>query len=189
MATACVVAWAAAGWACVPQSALLVSPTSSGPPGSKVTVMGYRFGDNPVELRWDKLDGPLLATAKGPDFQADVTIPSDSTGLNTIVGFIRAPDGSVGTAIQVAQFNVTGAGAVGSTPRAAAASAVGDSSGAWSTGAVLAALGGVLLIGLGAGVLAGGRRRRSARPAAGPSVGGAEASGSRPLPAATPSRR
>jgi hypothetical protein len=151
--------WAAAGWACVPQSALLISPVSSGSPGSMVTVNGYRFGDNPVELRWNKLDGPLLAMVKGPDFQADVTIPSDSAGLNTIVGFVRAPDGSVGTAIQVVQFNVTGPGVMPSAPLAPAASTVAHSAGAWSTAAVVVALVGISLIGLGAGVALGRPRR------------------------------
>jgi hypothetical protein len=146
--------------------------------------MGYRFGDNPVELRWNRLDGPLLATAKGPDFQADVTIPADAAGLNTIVGFIRAPDGSVGTAIQVAQFNVTGPGAVAAAPPARATSAVAHSSGAWSGGVVMAALGGVLLIGLGAGVLVGGHRRRRRG-----SVSAPESSTAHPVPATTSTRR
>lgn len=165
-AAACGVAWAAAGWACVPQSALLVSPVGSGPPGTKVTVAGYRFGESPVELRWNSLDGPLLAKATGPDFQAGVTIPSDSNGLNTIVGFVRAPDGSVGTVIQVVQFNVTGPGAVASKPATSSSTAAHATAG-WSTGAVVAALGAVLLIGLIVGGLGGRRHRRGSASAAG----------------------
>lgn len=72
-------------WACGPQADMRVQPTS-GPAGSEVTVQGAGFPENaPVEVRWEAINGHLLATAHGPDFSMAVTIPEVGEGTYTIV--------------------------------------------------------------------------------------------------------
>ncbi len=66
---------------------------SSGPPGTEVTVDVEGFVSGPVELRWDRRDGPLLATAEGPDFTVRVNVPAAATvGQHRILIEPSAPD-------------------------------------------------------------------------------------------------
>lgn len=76
--------------------------SASAPAGSKVRVQGVSFkaGQDfgPVELYWDKAEGQPLATAEGPRFAIDVTIPADAPVLvegHNIIAVQRSKDGEV----------------------------------------------------------------------------------------------
>lgn len=77
---------AAVAWACTPSAEIRVNP-SNAPADGRVTVSGASFPDGgPVEIRWNAVDGPLLAEAKGSHFSTEVTIPqSAEQGTYTIV--------------------------------------------------------------------------------------------------------
>lgn len=65
----------------------------SGPAGSTVRVQGVNFKAGkdfgPVEVYWNVIEGKPLATAEGPRFAVDITVPSDAPvlteGHNVIV--------------------------------------------------------------------------------------------------------
>lgn len=112
---------AALASACVPQASISVDPRS-GPSGSQVTVTGSTFGQRAVEIRWNSLDGQVLATARGPEFTATVTIPAASGGVKILKAVAYDPDGTVAGSTG-APFEVTApaesppsAGAPGSAP-------------------------------------------------------------------------
>jgi len=110
-------------WACVRQPLIVLQPRASGAPGSQVTVNGSGFNTDRAELRWNALDGQLLASADGPDFSTAVTIPAVPPGLYAMVAIMRSPDGAVGNAVR-ASFEVappTGVPATGATPTGAPA--------------------------------------------------------------------
>ena len=117
-----------AGWACTAYY-VGVNPLSvnSGAPGAKLAVSGYldRYvpSDGMVEVRWDALEGPVLAGALphgdmgGMRFEADVTIPQAPPGVHYLVvrsgerGMARAafevtsdPTAKVGSATQPARL-------------------------------------------------------------------------------------
>ena len=81
---------AAAGWACTNLATLSIS-TSAVDAGGSLTITGSSFSmtnddfaevATPVEIRWDKLDGPVLATTtadNGGFISASVTVPADAT--------------------------------------------------------------------------------------------------------------
>jgi hypothetical protein len=136
-----------------------------------VTVRGTAFGSQPVEIRWNTLDGPKLATVQGPDISANITIPPSADGLYSILAFERRPDGSVGSSGRAA-FQVTSTG--GPTPVASPQGATSTTNGpsgtqtqksssGLSTG--VATFGGAVL--LVAGLIVGsllGRRRDGTPP-------------------------
>lgn len=169
-----VLATATAAWACLPQPYIVVQPRSSGPAGSEIVVEGARFGEGPIEVRWNGLDGPQLASATGPDFTVTAAIPSDPPGLYTLLVVSRASDGGVDS-VQRAVFDITAEGGdpatdvgSGTEPGAAAAGAAADPEGpaqpgpsGYDTGVQAAAGVGLLALGavLGAGL---SRRRRGA---------------------------
>lgn len=63
----------------------LESSPHAGPSGTVVTITVEGFEHGPVEVRWNP-GGPVLATAEGPDFTVEVTVPADATpGQHTIV--------------------------------------------------------------------------------------------------------
>ncbi len=86
---------ASSSWACVPQPLLSILPRSSGEPGSQVTLQGIHFSGR-VEVRWNTVDGPLLATATQSPFSVTATIPQSSPpGLYALVAFERDPAGGI----------------------------------------------------------------------------------------------
>ncbi len=93
-------------WACVPQPLISVQPRASGPSGSDVTVEALAVS-GAAEIRWNGVDGPLLATATGPSFSVPVSLPDAPPGLYAIVVFERGADGSVGSSGRAA-FQITG---------------------------------------------------------------------------------
>ncbi|MDQ4070981.1 MAG: hypothetical protein M3203_16150, partial [Actinomycetota bacterium] len=74
-----------------------------GPPGSPFTVTGTGFALEVVEIHWGSQDGPLLATAVGPEFTVEATVPDDApAGSHAVVAV--AGDG---TAVSTSNFQVT----------------------------------------------------------------------------------
>ena len=78
---------------------------ATGLPGSTVTVTGTGFAAGEVEIRWGSESGELLATATGPDFSVDVTVPPDAPpNSHPVVAVVR--EGS-GVSTSNAPFQVT----------------------------------------------------------------------------------
>ncbi|MCA1571830.1 MAG: hypothetical protein ABR540_13520 [Acidimicrobiales bacterium] len=150
---------ASSAWACVPFPIITVEPQSSGFAGQEVTVKGIDLGLGMVEVRWNTMDGPRLATAPGPTFTAQIKIPDAPSGLYTVVLLTRAEDDSV-TVKASTQFEIVGPSSGGAaTPASTARPADKDSS--RGPGVVLLAVGGLVLLAL--GVLLGTRVRRRDR--------------------------
>ena len=115
---AVVLATVSLAWACVPQGAFNLSP-SSGAAGMEVTALGNNFPPGPVEIRWGSREGTLLATATGPSFSVSVTIPS---GLGPGVYYVSAspPEGGHGAhSATAAAFTVTDGSTGSPSPPAA----------------------------------------------------------------------
>ena len=76
----------ATAWACISVASLSVSPAQA-QPGQQVEVKGEGYNTKPVDLRFNGLDGPVLATvtAQGGAIKATVTIPQDAKPGNYVV--------------------------------------------------------------------------------------------------------
>lgn len=79
---------AGVAWACTAQPSILsVGPMSSAP-NTEVTVTGRAVAAGPVEVRWNALDGPMLAKvgadARG-DFVTTITVPNARPGVYSII--------------------------------------------------------------------------------------------------------
>lgn len=147
-------------WACVPfpQALATLQPQSSGPPGTEVTVHGLGYDKGPIEIRWNALDGPRLASATGPDFSVPVTIPEAPDGLYSVVVLSRAQDGSIGSAGSTPfQVISPGSGGPGTNPSPSKTSSPSSRS------SVPALLTGGALVVVGALIGAVASRRRRSR--------------------------
>lgn len=75
-------------WACTPQPQILILPRV-GPPGAVVDVEGSAFApDAPVEIRWNRADGPKLADTKADpagQFSVDVRVPEGASGVSMVL--------------------------------------------------------------------------------------------------------
>ncbi|MEJ7763992.1 MAG: hypothetical protein WKF86_00690 [Acidimicrobiales bacterium] len=106
MASAAVLAGTSAGWACVPQPLLTLTPVASGPEGTEVIVNAYSVSGR-AEIRWNAIDGPMLGTGQGPVFSVPLKVPSSAPGLYTVLLLERGPGGALGSTGRAA-FQVTG---------------------------------------------------------------------------------
>lgn len=167
---AVVVAVAGTALACVPQPLVSLQPRSSGLPGSRVRLSAVAV-NGAAEIRWNAIDGQLLATGSGPSFSVDITIPDEPEGLYAVFVLERRPDGSLGSSGRAA-FEITPAPrdgvASGSATSATTAGGVsstapqgGPSSRSSSGVAALAVAGGV---GLAVGSVGGVRLARRGAP-------------------------
>lgn len=176
-ASAALMAFAAAAWACIPVATLTLNP-STVKPGDTVTATGRFYGTkSPVVLHQNTLDGPILATANADDggsISATFTVPANTGTANVVIVATQAttPGDTTWGVPARALLTVSASGAspaVGAGPRAAdvrPASLVHTST--LSTGAfVLTALGvaGVGLFVAGAGAVFLARRPRPAAQA------------------------
>lgn len=154
---------ATGAWACVPQPLISLQPLASGPPGSQVTVEALAV-DGTVEIRWNSVDGPRLATANGPAFSVQVTIPEAPAGLYAMVVFERMPDGSVGSsgraAFQVTADPIESGGKAPASTIQPDASLGGSSSSAPPPAALVVTGAGLVIVGGFGGALITRRRRR-----------------------------
>ncbi|MFP5317135.1 MAG: hypothetical protein ACLGI2_02445 [Acidimicrobiia bacterium] len=83
----------ATAWACVSGPAVNLS-TVNAKPGQEVTVNGTNFSKaDPVTVRWNALDGPVLATFdRGPNntVTGTFTVPEDAKAGNYVVVFSQS---------------------------------------------------------------------------------------------------
>lgn len=104
-------AWQAQAWACQPIQLVSILPRSSGPVGSAITVQGENF-NGPVEIRWNSIEGPLLATVQDATVPTTVRVPSVPGGLYLVIMLTRQADRTVST-VGRATFLVEGPTAAG----------------------------------------------------------------------------
>ncbi len=106
---------AALAWACTPQSHIDLGATS-GHPGDSIAVSGNAFLSGPVEIHWNSSTGPLLATATGPAFTVNVTLPKVAAGVYYLHGVARDSTGNIaGDAARALQVRVPAAPSTGKT--------------------------------------------------------------------------
>jgi hypothetical protein len=168
-----VVALASAAFACTNLAALNLS-SSAGPAGTQVTVTGSAFArvpkNTPVELHWNGVNGPLLATitpdAAGAINPTNITIPADAKpGFYAIV----ATQTEVATGLAPwgiparAGFTVQGPGAAPAQTPAPASVGTSESgvSGGFIALSVILGVGGLALFAFGAVTFVNTYRRRA----------------------------
>ncbi|HUP70165.1 MAG TPA: hypothetical protein VM142_10170 [Acidimicrobiales bacterium] len=100
---------ASMAWACTTQAYVGRIDPGSGAPGSRATVTASQFNPGPVEIRWNGTGGRLLATANGPDFSVEITIPPATPNTYSVVAVQRS--GSVILGKAAVPFEVTPASA------------------------------------------------------------------------------
>jgi hypothetical protein len=100
---ALVAAGAALAWACTPQAYIYVAPSSAGP-GEKVTVTGRGFVSGPVQIHWNRADGPVIGSATGPNFSTTATVPTAPAGVYYIHAVAHGTSGVVGDAARAFQL-------------------------------------------------------------------------------------
>ena len=162
---------ASAAWACVSGPVVNLS-TVTAKPGDEVTLTGTGFRQaDPVQVRWNALDGPIVAEMAKPDNQritANFTVPAGTAPGNYVVIVSQTRDGKPTLSPIRAVLNVVGPS--GQTPVLGAdpTSAAGDripalvqSDNSVSTGTLaLVALGvaGIGMFAAGVAALASSRR-------------------------------
>jgi hypothetical protein len=121
----------ATAWACVSGPSVTLNPTKASP-GDTVglSMRDFRKAD-PVELRWNDLNGPVLATfesnGSGTPIPGEFTVPADAKPGNYLLIFSqKAPDGKVSQVPVRALFTVSGPN--GATPVVGAATSPVDES-------------------------------------------------------------
>ena len=169
--TAMLVMVASAAWACVSGPVVNLS-TVTAKPGDEVTLTGTGFRQaHPVQVRWNALDGPIVAELAKPESQtitANFTVPPGTAPGNYVVIVSQTNDGKTTLSPIRAVLNVVGPS--GQTPVLGAdpTSAAGDripalvqSDNSVSTGTLaLVALGvaGIGMFAAGVAALASSRR-------------------------------
>lgn len=162
---------ATAAFACTNLATLNLS-SATGKPGDTVTVTGSSFNvakagpSAPVNLRWNSVDGPALATAQ-PDpagnISATFAIPDGQPGYYVIIATQRDAQGvdTYGTPAR-ASFKILGPNGASAAQPAGSSSAAGVSSNGSSSGliALTVGLGALGLALFGAGFIAFARQAR-----------------------------
>ena len=121
----------ASAWACVSGPSVTLNPAKAGPGDTvTMTMRDFRKAD-PIELRWNDLNAPVLATfdsnGSGSPITGQFTVPADAKPGNYVVVLSqKAPDGKVSQAPVRALFTVSGPN--GATPVVGAATAPVDES-------------------------------------------------------------
>ena len=99
-AIAAVMVASAAAWACVSGPSVTLNPANA-KPGENVTLTmrDFRKAD-PVQVRWNDLNGPVLASfeqnASGSPFTGQITVPGDAKPGNYVLILSQyAPDGKL----------------------------------------------------------------------------------------------
>lgn len=102
---------ASAAWACVSGPVVNLS-TVSAKPGEEVTVTGTGFRQaHPIQVRWNALDGPIVAEAGRPEdrnFTANFTVPAGTTPGNYVIIVSQTKDGKTTLSPIRAVLNVVG---------------------------------------------------------------------------------
>lgn len=122
---------ASAAWACVSGPVMNLAPVSA-KPGQEVTVSGTAFQTgNQVIVRWNALEGPVLATVAPPitdgRMSATFTVPQGTRpGSYVVIVTQNKADGSLSLSPVRAVMSVTGD--VGAQPVVGAPAATADTS-------------------------------------------------------------
>ena len=102
---------ASAAWACVSGPVVNLS-TISAKPGEQVTLTGTGFRQaDPVQVRWNALDGPIVAELAKPDNQtitANFAVPAGTVPGNYVVIVSQTKDGKASLSPIRAVLNVVG---------------------------------------------------------------------------------
>jgi hypothetical protein len=87
---------AALAWACTPSASMqLDGVAASGPVATSVPLTASGFPEGgAIEIRWDTIGGPVLASGTGPTLSTAVTIPESAPGDHIILAVGNKPDGS-----------------------------------------------------------------------------------------------
>ena len=99
-AIAAVLVASAAAWACVSGPSVTLSPADA-KPGDTVTLNMRDFRKvDPVQVRWNDLNGPVLASfehnGSGSPFTGQITVPADAKPGNYVLILSQyAPDGKL----------------------------------------------------------------------------------------------
>lgn len=110
-AVASVLGAGSAAWACTAQLGTTVKPGVVAP-GAMVTVEGDG-SPGPVEIRWDGVDGEVLArVADGKAYAVTATVPQAEPGVHTVVAVSRDAEGKVTSRGQFA-LEIRAAGSTG----------------------------------------------------------------------------
>lgn len=106
LAVMLLVGLAGAVWACTPQPEQFALDTAAASRGEPVTVSGKTVPLSEVAIRWNSLDGPVLATVdtRTGEFSETIEVPADAEPGVAYV--IAEPEGNGG--IARAAFEVTG---------------------------------------------------------------------------------
>lgn len=112
-AVGAVVVAGATAWACVSGPAVNLS-TVNAKPGDTITVTGTNFSKpDPVTVRWNSLDGPIVGTFAPPNSGAingTVTVPADAKAGNYVLILTQSSaDGKLSQMPVRALLSVTGA--------------------------------------------------------------------------------
>jgi hypothetical protein len=176
--SAVVVGCAAAAWACVSGPAVNLS-TANVKPGDQVTLTGTNFRQpDPVTVRWNALDGPILGTFDKPangSISGAITVPADARAGNYVLIITQhKADGKLSQMPVRALLTVTPAGGAVPALGAAVASStearqpglvVADNSVSGTTLALIAVgVAGVGMFIAGVAALFAGRYRREPKP-------------------------
>ena len=177
-------------WACTGQSGIQLTPTISPPEGrvalsqtasgagfAPASAVGTEAGSGPVQIRWNSMSGPLLATVavqQGQSLATEIAIPRVAPGVYYVV----ASQGShiARAAVQVSGghgANASGGSADlwGGFSTAKSSAAAADSAVAPASSPTSAAVAGLGLLAGGAaalgafGIMTFGSRRRTKRNA------------------------
>jgi len=179
------IALGAGAWACVSGPALILS-SDKAKPGDvvQVTADGFRAKNDPIVLRFNALDGPVLATLGEPNatfrVEGSFAVPEGTKpGNYVIIGVQQAPDGKLTQQPVRALLSVVGPDgtrpALGAAlnpaePRPAGLVEADESISGAALALVALGVGGLGLFLVGAAALVAGTRGR--RPA--PEVAGAQ---------------
>ena len=102
---------ASAAWACVSGPVVNLS-TVTAKPGEEVTVTGTGFRQaHPVQVRWNALDGPVVAEVAKPEdrnITANFTVPAGTAPGNYVLIVTQTKDGATTLSPIRAVLNVVG---------------------------------------------------------------------------------
>lgn len=116
---------AGAAWAGTPPSTS-ISP-KAGAAGTEVTVSGSNYGPGPIEIRWNGVSGPVLATTQGPDFSQVVNVPAGVTAGMAYIAAVQRDAGGAVTYKVADTFEITDPAPAGpAAPGVASVTATGD---------------------------------------------------------------
>ena len=62
---------------------------ATGPPGTDFTVSGTGFAASDIEIRWGGQNGPILATATGPEFSVSARVPEAPPNSHQVLAVAR----------------------------------------------------------------------------------------------------